>query len=433
VSYLAWEILHARRGSLSGAYYDYWVKRGVELAAAGLLPGDTVRPALEAAVSIPHAQVKQHTVKLFDLITARYAPDREADVPVLKSAGQLLTAWNDAGLLARVAGQMNDKTRGPAAEYLLMSLPGAGEIPADKRRAELARLARSAAAAGPATRPYTGDGKLVPKPVRITDPGDKQWRKELELGKLTLTSFDLAWVIDSTGSMNEMNQTVAAETAKIMRLISVFCENTRVAAVYFRHETDPKLQVKCCSFIAAPPAYQTKPLPLNPDATALAAQMAAERISKPERGSHNTHPGSAVHGGLSTAIGQLLWNKDATSRRVIVLIGDSPLTEGSEKAAEALGADAAKNGFKVHALTVSPKATESWHPILKASGGTHFYYKHTGRGRDARMEGVETIKEFVDVGKAVLQSSISADYADRIGPLIDALGPYIEQSTQAAK
>lgn len=427
VSYLAWEILHARHTSLTPEYHDRWTTRGIELAAAGHLPGDTIKPALDAGVSIPHAMVKRVSVKLFDVITSRYSPATEAHGPVLKSAGQLLAAWNEPLLIQRVAGQLNDRTRGPAAEMILMQLPGApgAETPADQRKAALQKLAR-AANAGPATRPYTTLGTAVPKPVRITDPSDKQWRKDLELGKLTVTSFDLAWVMDSTGSMAQTNETVAAETAKIMRLIDLCFDTSRVGAVYFRHEVDPKLQLKCCQFNDPLPAYRTKALQLNANAAALAAAMASEPIGKPGEQAHNRHPGSAVHGGLYTAIAQLKWNP--AGRRVIVLIGDAPLTAGTPAAAQALGAEAAKNGFQVHAVNVSDKGLDTWNPVIKASGGRHFFFRTVGRGKPPKVDGMETVQSFGEVGKAILKSAVNPDYADRIDALIDALEPYIEQA-----
>src|SRR5206468_4074675 len=64
---------------------------------------------------------------------------------------------------------------------------------------------------------YTGKADAFPKPVHITDPNDRKWYKELEIGKCTVSDFDLVWCIDSTGSMNETNQEVAAETGVVVR------------------------------------------------------------------------------------------------------------------------------------------------------------------------------------------------------------------------
>jgi hypothetical protein len=57
-------------------------------------------------------------------------------------------------------------------------------------------------------KPYTGTSAVFVAPQRITSPTDSRWRKELEIGKCTVSDFDLVWCIDSTGSMNEPNQIV---------------------------------------------------------------------------------------------------------------------------------------------------------------------------------------------------------------------------------
>ncbi|CAN5395201.1 hypothetical protein BH10PLA1_BH10PLA1_08210 [soil metagenome] len=430
VSYLAWQILSARQASLNPAYREYWVQRGIELAAGGEMPGSTIVPMLDAAVSIPHVKVKKLTDKLFDLVLRRYSPSKPNDVPVLKSAGALLAAWNDPALLQRVMNAVGDNSNGPTAEYLLVTLPGApAKLPdaTDQRRGALQRLVKSAATVGPATRPFTVLGKEVPAPARITDPEDPRWRKELELGKLSISSFDLAWVIDSTGSMAETNQAVAAQTARVMRFISLFSDQSRVGAVYFRHEIDPKLQLKCC-VEAVPPAYQTKVLPLNKEAGVTAKLMATESIGKRERKMHNTHPGSAVNGGLLTALIKMDWSKEPDAQRVIILIGDSPLTDDTEAPTVELAKDAVKKGFQIHAITTTVNAANSWHPVIVAAGGVHWGYRPPEHPGGHKTGDIETINDYAAVAKVLIRNCVSPQYRDRIDPLIAALEPFIEQA-----
>ncbi len=445
VSYLAWEILHARQTSLPKANYDYWVERGLELVASNELPGTTVKPMLDAAVSIPQSQVKAISTKAFDLIMLKYSPKEDNDLPVLKSAGRLLATWNEPALIQHVAEQLSDSRRWPAAEFLLMALPNGPQADApvskgsaldEKRRGELTKFAAAAGqnASGPTVRPYTGIGKLVPAPQRITDPNDEQWHKDLELGKLAISNFDLAWVMDSTGSMNATNQTVAAETAKVMRVISLVSDQSRVGAVYFRHETLPKLELKCCKSAALHPWYQTKYLALNKEAGALAAAMAAEKIPKPDPAIHNMHSGSAVHGGLFTAISKLKWSVEPNSIHVIVLIFDSNLTKGTEAATKDLVITAAKQGFYVHGVTTAPQGTASGHEAIIAGGGVHFELAGSAKGNVGKsVEGIIPIKNFAVIPHTLIKSSINKQYRDRIDPLLDAFELYVGQAAKVGR
>jgi hypothetical protein len=429
VAYLAWEILHARQDRLTADYHAYWIKRGLELGAAGTLPPASLVSALQAAESVPYDTVASVSGKLFDTITASYDPAVESDVPVLTAAGKLLAAWQAAPLLQRVARQMSDAKRSAAAERILMGLPGAPapDAPADQKKSALNKLAKTPGE--PKLHPYTAVGKVVPAPVKIVDPKDPQWYKELELSDLAISNFELVWVIDSTGSMNEWNQIIAANAAPVMRMLDLVSEQTRVGAVYYRHEVDAKLQVECCRQAANAPWYQTKPHPLNRNAEALAAAMAAEPIPKPDKTLHNMHPGSAVHGGLVTAIGKLDWTRDAKSRRVIVLVGDATLTAGTEQATAALAAEAVKNGFQVHALTVGKRAYESFHPVVEAAKGLHwdFVGDKPAHRRNPAAGDHQTINDFDVIARLVIKSSINKAYHDRIDPLLDALAPLIEQ------
>ncbi len=443
VSYLAWEILHARQTSLPKANYDYWVQRGLELVASNELPGTTVKPMLDAAVSIPQSQVKAVSTKAFDLIMLKYSPAEENDLPVLKSAGRLLATWNEPTLIEHVAEQLSDSRRWPAAEFLLMSLPNAPKGDAagskatsldEKRIGELKTFAATATqgSAGPGTKPYTDVGTVVPAPQRITNPRDEQWYKDLELGKLAISNFDLAWSMDSTGSMNATNQRVAAETAKVMRLISLVSDQSRVGAVYFRHETSDRLELKCCGPAGKFPYYQTKHLALNKEAGALAAAMAAEKIPKPDPALKNMHSGSAVHGGLSTALTSLKWSEEPDSIRVIVLIFDSNLTKGTEAATKELVIGATKRGFQVHGITTAPEGTRSGHEAILAGGGIHFELIAKSKQGNAG-EGITQIHDFSIIPRALIKASINKQYRDRIDPLLSAFEPYVKQAAKVGR
>lgn len=98
---------------------------------------------------------------------------------------------------------------------------------------------------------YAGEATVFPKPPKITDPDDKRWYAELEIGKLTVSDFDLVWAIDSTGSMNDENQMIAAQTGHVIRICSLVSRRTRCGTVYARHEIEKGHLQKCCEAAAA--------------------------------------------------------------------------------------------------------------------------------------------------------------------------------------
>jgi hypothetical protein len=126
---------------------------------------------------------------------------------------------------------------------------------------------------------------------------------------------------------------------------------------------------------------------------------------------------------------------------VVILVGDSFLTPGSEKAATDLTAEAARNGYDVHAF-VGGRAMTAWADIIKAGGGQLISVNSARRvmrpgaagaaaSRPSRDEAAGDL--FRSVLVAALSPAVATDYRDRIEPLLDALIPFARAEAAAEK
>jgi len=319
VKLIAWETLHARTRSLDAKQYDRWIEGGLDAALKGVFRGD-LRVGLIGAM-------------------ASYGPG------------------GFRGKCARVAKYFTGMCR-------------AGS-PHDKQTlAALKALNWDGKGAAKGTgRKYKGVSKYIDPPTVITDPNERRWLNEMELGDLTIQNFDLCFVIDCTGSMLAPMQWVARDVGKMMRVFEFISRRPRIGVVYFRHEIDRRLMAPCCAkFKRNKPGemFATKYYTLTSSVSSLSSRM----LRVDPRGGNYLHPGGAVHGGLYTALKKQPWSSGAKARKAIVLIGDSPVTPkvpAALPAAKNLAAEMHKRGFVIHGILL--KDLPSYAQVVKAGGG----------------------------------------------------------------
>ena len=460
VRYLAWEALHARHNTLTADQRRRWAAGGLRAADAGGFPGGTVAPLLRALAEFPPVGFEAVPYRL----ATRALDGNDLNDPsgrvALDALRDLVAAWHDPAMVRAVVAHLSKHGgKRPALRergaHVLGGLPdapaaaAAGQKPDGLWAAWLRRHSglKAAGAGADTLKRYEGKATALPPPGRIEDPSDPKWRAELEIGALTVSDFDLVWCIDSTGSMNDENQLVAAGTARVVRVCALISRRARCGTVYFRHETDAALMKPCCERAKANPSwYQVKGYPLTTDAVALAATMAKERIPRPDpRVEGNVHPGGAFCAALSAAVGEMNWSKDAGARRVIVMVGDSLLTAGSEQAAEKLTARAKAAGYHLHAVTKGG-ATRGWAAAVRAGGGQMLTFDRRGpagprgggggfgcRFRQPPPAAVApSAGEFDEIARRIIRESVAPAYRDRIDPLLSALFPYAQAMETAA-
>ena len=456
VQYLAWEALHARHASLSAEQRRRWVTAGLKAANAGAFPEATAAPLLLALAEFEPTALEAEPTGLALRVVRESDLEEPTGKAALDALRHLVAAWHDPRMVRALVKELN-KSKTPAVparvNHVLRGLPDAPPEGADPKKAwngASGAVAKLKVATKDELKPYAGKSAAFPPAERITDPNDRRWRAELEIAKLAVSDFDLAWCIDSTGSMNDENQLVAQETGVVLRVFALVSKRARCGTIYMRHETDAALMDACCERAKANPAwYQVKGYPLTTDAAGLSATMAAERIPVPDpMREGNVHPGTAFHGALTAAMERMPWSKDPTARRAIVLVGDSRVTAGSEDACTKLVATAKQRGFQVHAL-VKGGAMRTWEPFIDAGGGETFAFRTSDEMPDlpadapfrarrrmmmeARAEEMDPQTVFGEVAATVIRGSVTPAYHDRVDPLVKVLLAYARAAARAER
>lgn len=445
VWYLAWEALHARVASLNREQRRRWATGGLQASlVSGGFPGTTVAPLLLAMAEHNMVAFEDQPYRLAARVVRENGLEKPEQKQTLDALARLVTVWHDPSLVRALLSVANKPELAPRVDYVLRKLPDPpAEVAAPRIQATWAtwlEKAKLKPAGQDALPDYKPEGtRVFSAPATITDPNDKRWYAELEIGKLTVTDIDLVWAIDSTGSMNDENQLVAAQTGLVARLCSLVSRRARCGAIYARHEIEQGYLKPCCQEAGSKQGwYQVKPHALTTDVKLLATAMAAERIPKPDKANEgNVHPGTPVLGALQGAITKMKWSSDKHARKVIVLVGDSPLTPGTEKPAEVFAAQAQKDGFQIHALATR-RANVEWQPVLKAAGGTILPFSTRNVGgapppaRKPRRLPINSpaaespLSVFGQLAVQVIRDSVSPAYRNRIDPLVGILMKYAE-------
>jgi len=432
VYYLAWEALHPRSDSLTKDERRRWATGGLAAATAGGFPGITVTPLLRALAEHHPIAYENQPYKLAARVIEENSLEDSVQKETLTALRDLVAAWHDPSLVKAIIALINKPGLTARVEYVLHSLPGAPQSADGAGWQAWLDQSKMKVATPEELKPYKSNAVIFPTVPKMTDPNDPRWRAELEIGKLTVTDFDLAWCIDSTGSMNETNQMVASQTELVMRIFSFVSRRARCGALYARHEVDPTYMKECCNDAANHSGWYTiRPYALTTDVKALAAKMMAEKIPKPDaKKEGNMHPGTPVLGAMQVAVKAMQWSRDKNARKVIVLVGDAKPTPGTEQAAEKFAATCKTNGYSLHALT-EDKATDFWTDILKAGGGSIVPMKGGKEGghkhHEGRNAGSLPLNEpaphsaFTDLAATIIKESVTPPYRDRADPLVEIL------------
>ncbi len=464
----AWEALHARAASLAKMpdYHRRWVSAGVKAAYKGGFRGD-LRVALIKAVEAygpkpPGFEVTND--KLITYILKTTSHERPADSRTLTALRKLIATWKDPKITQSICRMLSNATTANKAEYVLGSLnPAITPIgkwyqktpSADwrKKQGEWSKwvkenLTEETASVKVAKKPYVGKSKYFPPAEKITDPNDPKWRKDLELGKLKFNDVEIAFVIDSTGSMQHVMNTLAKQLVRMIAALNMVSREPRIGTVYYRHEEDPALQVPCCKQATGQQMqgrlpngktviltnYRTLLLPLTSQVEKLAEIMLKQVAG-------GGHAGGAPHGGMITAIRGLKWTKSKTAKRVLVVIGDTPPTAGTSQAIETLVTTFhKKHNFTFHSmrvLSVPQLMTEkqlkqqgsrhlpNYAKIAKLGGGTsiigQFLRTQNGRKSGQVAPPHSAGGNFRALVIGIIQGMINEDYRSRVAPVVNVL------------
>jgi hypothetical protein len=429
VAQVAWEAIHAQHASLSPAQREKWLDVGLSIRSRDGFPGQTGMGLLSAIAG--YAKPVDARV-LADLI-GEVATDQNIDLlkPVVR---QLLDSQPNADWLATLA--MRHMTKAPVTmrlDAILRPLPDAPAATDQPGKLALAwrEYARTRPPHEPKVGQYMGKSAIFPKPAKIDDPESDRWRKELELPKLTAERIELVYCIDSTGSMTSVNRLLAGTLLPLTRTLGVCVDDIRAGVVYYRHETDPALQKKCCEFAdKSDRGHLVRSFPLSREIYGLVRSMRAVTVDR--KAGHDE--GTGAYAAALEAASLLAWsNNDQKTRKIVIVIGDAVPTAGSIDACVKLAQKLKQSGVAVHFLCKDKTTAQSVAPIASAAGTKPVVF---GEDMSLYTDYIKpnkppplslTIKS--QIGQTVLsvvRDSLPPAYADRVQTVFEATLPILQ-------
>jgi hypothetical protein len=425
VQVYAFEALHARRASLTDEQRQAWARVGRDLLAKDALHGD-LRVGLLAALAIegPTPANKKTFAALFAATSAL----EPSDSRTLWAMAETLAKWKSPDLvkaLITAMGNLNDAYR---AELILTGfnakVPRAAML-ADRgskvmweetQKAWVDWFAKANLVEQTTPEKPKGDGtSLMPAPEKIEDPSDQRWRKDLELRPLRLRQLDVAFAIDSTGSMGSVITWMERHVTKMMRALAIVSREPRIGLVFYRDQGDE---------------YVVKTLPLTDNGPELAKAVAGIKA----KGGGDVP--EAVYDALAAAVKGLKWLAD---RKVIITVADAPPHENTVEATTKLVEKSAETGYRFHfikarttwgsadlatfdALATAGKGSSIWAAFVETDASSN--WQQTGLAWPD--EGKSTDREVI---AAVLRSVLSEAYHDRVEAFVNVLMEYVERTS----
>ncbi len=416
----AWEALHARNGSLGEPQRQQWLSAGMGLAERGLMRGDLRVGLLGAMAATAPTPAARRLFMQFFATTNSLDPD---DIPTLAAMRQALAKWRDGELIKALVVEMDKLDNAYRAEYVLAGLNSGVPAAMTHQRdgseamwkqtqlawAEWFKKTHPADKADEKLQPYAGQSALLAPPEKIADPADPKWRKDLELGRLSLDQLDVTFAVDSTGSMIQVVEWVKRDVLKMMRSFGAISREPRIGVVFYRDHGDEYV-------------VQLHSLTDRGDELEQAIRGATAKggADVPE----------AVYEALATAATKQKWSSGDRARKVIVLVGDAPPHENTLEEIDKLVDAAAAKGFRFHCI----KARTAWggadlssfDRIAEHGKGKSFWVNFPAVAADGTgRTGIASPRVSGDphrqiVGE-VLKSILTEAYHDRAEPFVNVL------------
>ena len=128
VSYLAWEALQARHGSLSPTQRQAWLRGGLDTALQGGFPGWTAEPLLRALAECHPTILEDEPHRLALGVVRENSLEDKRGRATLDALGDLVAGWHDPAMVRYLVGQMKDGHVAGRIDYVLRGLSGAGRV-----------------------------------------------------------------------------------------------------------------------------------------------------------------------------------------------------------------------------------------------------------------------------------------------------------------
>jgi hypothetical protein len=374
----AWEALHARNPVLSDEQRKTWVAEGIELSRRNTFKGDLRADLLASATEFGPEGLDGNVAKYYYDLLGKVRHDNPYDSRTLQRMRETVKAWNDPEIARRTAIMMTRPHVGYVAEFVLGGLnhsieplgrvdrqvsPNAWRT-AQEKWALWAKKANLTPTPVEKLPKYRELSRYLPAARKLTDPDDRTWREDLELGKLQITHFDLVFCLDMTGGVasTAMMEWVASNADRILEALKVLSRAPRIGVVYYCHEVVDKAMQPCCREAMAK-ARKTgnydevmKLFKLTPNTAVLARRMA----QFDETGGHGPRDKvavgwGAIYSGLWVALKKQPWSRTSGAQKIIVCFGDEQLTEGTHEMTKQLVSEAGREGFVISFVEIYRK------------------------------------------------------------------------------
>jgi hypothetical protein len=274
---------------------------------------------------------------------------------------------------------------------------------------------------------------FVPPPLSYEqlESNEALWRADLELGNANLKSFEVAFVVDATGSMKAVHDWLSRDILKAMAALGTIALEPRVGVTFYRDQGEE---------------FVVKTLPLTNKGEQI-VQFVNETGAV---GGGDT--AEAVLAGLTEAVGANRWNS-GKGGKVLVLVGDAPPHPQDVDACVNLAKQAKEKGFTIYAAKVTTwygaNDLTSFESIAQAGGGTSagIVFGRVGsvsfldeKGKEIPLKTIPRPEAQLNIAPSpseehpaeqiltdIIADVINPQYRDRLQPLVRTLLAYCEQ------
>lgn len=460
VRLLAWQGVLARAASLSAREYQQWMNATLVLGEKGAFRGN-LRPQLLAVLAT--ARMNARSRAIFERLATETNAWASQDVATLAALGRTLSQWRNMALAEGLVRALTDENACVRVEYILQNAnlgvssarerlpetlfnpqapgrlhPSSQELWAQVQADYVKALAsRRGEWARPVPTPEAwkrlGPG-FLPAPYRVEELEAKPslWKADLELGSTNLRSFEVAFVVDATGSMGDVHEWLSRDILRLMSALGAVSQEPRMGLTFYRDRGE---------------AFVTRHLPLTTRGEELVTFVGQTGA----QGGGDV--AEAVLAGLRDALEGNRWTAGKTDGKVLVLIGDAPPHAAEVAACVELVKAAAGKGVKTYVAkvqTVEPAAPIAAFDQIAAAAGTtpvdvKFLRPTLVRffNPDGKEEPLKNIPrpeaqllvapapDVVHSGEKILlpiiADAINPQYRDRLEPLVKTLLAYCEQ------
>ncbi|HSI34369.1 MAG TPA: VWA domain-containing protein, partial [Tepidisphaeraceae bacterium] len=344
VRVLAWEALRSRASMLDAEQASKWVHGAWDLAAKGSFKGELrVGVAQLLRSSLPNPQARLAFTQLF----ASTANCTDGDLRVLEELGKALVEWRAADAVDDLMRRLKLPAEGLRVAYVLEHA-GCAVRPDDGQAAYVKWWAAEkwgwkvkTTMAG--TEPWRDvePGMLAP-PMGLdeVDPYDKRWRKELEVRRPDIKSFDVTFAIDVSGSMGSALKWLTDEVGSVLGALGVIAREPRIGLTFFDCKGGK---------------FGVKSIPLTGDLAVLRQTLAQAKV---QGGGEEL-----VADGIRDALKVSRWSTGAGSPRVIVVVGDEEIAAAQVPEIDTMVAESLEKGFRFYAMSPDSRVTRTYEEL----------------------------------------------------------------------